>query len=159
MTTPAASRRRKQRPLPRQVRPVQNETTVSFVRRLARANHIRPDELISYLDAWMSTSGRDISISPQNLADAAGTNVRHLFRALPQLWGQAEPESADEPPARLMATEVRLACRRCMAAKGIFTGVRVLAWTDKNLCLRHQLWTGHGVTATEDQVSAANGVP
>lgn len=159
MTKPAATRPRKQRPLPRKVQPVENETTVSFVRRLAKANHIRPDELISYLGAWMSTSGRAISVSPRNLADAAGTDVRHLFRALPQLQGQAEPEAdwAGEPPDRLMgmATEIRLACRRCMAAKGIFTAVTVLAWTDENLCLRHQLWTGHGVAAVEDQADVS----
>jgi hypothetical protein len=111
----------------------------------------------------MSTSGRDdIRISPQNLADAAGTDVHRMFRALPQLQGQAEPEvdRAGEPPARLMpmATEVRLACRCCMAAKGIFTAVTVLAWTDKNLCLQHQLWTGHGVAAIEDQADIS-GLP
>lgn len=163
MTTPAAARRRKGRPLPRQVRPVQNETTVSFVRRLAHANHIPADKLIEYLDAWMNTNGRDIRISPQNLADAARIDVRHLLQALPQLQVQA-PRSEEEllephePSARLISTELRPACRRCMAGKGIFTVVTVLAWTDTNLCMRHQLWTGHGVTSIEDQAEIA-GIP
>jgi hypothetical protein len=162
MTTPE-SRRRKGRPLPRQVRPIQNETTLSFVRRLADANHIRADKLIEYLDAWMNTNGRDISISPQNLADAARIDVRHLLQALPQLPVQA-PRSAEElldphePVARLTSTELRSACRRCMAAKGIFVAVTVLARTDTNLCLRHQLWTGHGVTSIENQADIA-GIP
>jgi len=43
-----------------------------------------------------------------------------------------------------------------MATKEIFTAVTVLAWTDKNLCLQHQLWTGHGVTAIEDQADVAD---
>jgi hypothetical protein len=63
-----------------------------------------------------------------------------------------------EPSARRMSAELRPACRRCMAAKGIFTAVTVLAWTDTNLCLRHQLWTGHGVTSIEDQAGIA-GIP
>lgn len=161
--TPPADRRRKGHPLPRRVRPVQNETTYSFIRRLAHANHIRADKLIEYLDAWMNTNGRDISISPQSLADAARIDVRHLLRALPQLQVQA-PRSEEEllelrePSARRMSAELRPACRRCMAAKGIFTAVTVLAWTDTNLCLRHQLWTGHGVTGVEDQADIA-GIP
>jgi hypothetical protein len=163
MTMPAAARRRKPRPLPRRVRPVQNEITVSFVRRLARANQIRPDELIKHLNAWMSTSGRDISVSPQSLADASGIDVRHLLQALPLLEVQApvseeELREPREPSERRMSAELRPACRRCMAAKGIFTAVTVLAWTDTNLCLRHQLWTGHGVTSVEDQADIA-GIP
>jgi hypothetical protein len=163
MTTPAAARRRKRRPLPRKVHPVQNEITVSFVRRLAHANHIRADKLIDYLDAWMNTNGRDILISPQDLADAAGIDVRHLLQALPQLQVQApldEDEQLEpyEPPARLTSTELRLACRHCMAVKGILAAVTVLARTDTNLCLRHQLWTGHGVTTIEDQADIA-GIP
>lgn len=163
MTTPAAARRRKGRPLPRRVRPVQNETTYSFLRRLAHANHIQADKLIEHLEAWMNTNGRDISISPQNLADAAQIDVRCLLQALPQLQVQA-PRSQEElieprePSVRLMSTELRSACRRCMAAKGIFTAVTVLAWTDTNLCLQHQLWTGHGVTSIEDQ-AGIGGIP
>jgi hypothetical protein len=165
MTTPAAARRRKRRPLPRKVRPVQNEITVSFVRRLARANHIRADKLIDYLDAWMNTNGRDILISPQDLADAARIDVRHLLQALPQLQVQVQAPRDEnellepyEPPARLTSTELRLACRHCMAVKGIFAAVTVLARTDTNLCLRHQLWTGHRVTTIEDQADIA-GIP
>jgi hypothetical protein len=163
MTTPAAARQRKGRPLPRRVRPVQNETTHSFIRRLANANHIRADKLVEHLDAWMNTNGRDISISPQNLADASRIDVRPLLRALPQLQVQAPRNEEEllelqEPSARRMSAELRPACRRCMAAKGIFTAVTVLAWTDTNLCLRHQLWTGHGVTSIEDQADIA-GIP
>jgi hypothetical protein len=163
MTTPATARRRKRRPLPRKVRPVQNEITLSFVRCLAHANHIRADKLIDYLDAWMNTNGRDILISPQDLADADGIDVRHLLWALPQLQVQAPLDEDEllkpyEPPARLTSTELRVACRRCMAVKGIFTAVTVLARTDTNLCLRHQLWTGHGVSAIEDQAGIA-GIP
>jgi len=43
-----------------------------------------------------------------------------------------------------------------LTAKGIFSAVTILAWTDKNLCRRHQLWTGHGVTSIEDQADIAS---
>jgi TniQ len=152
MTT-AGSRRRERRPLPRQVPPVQNETTVSYVRRLARANHVRADELAEYLHARMATSGRHISIQPQVLADAAGIDVSHLILALPQL--QAGPRAT---ATHVTSAELQLACRRCMAAKNIFSAVTVLAWTDQNVCLHHQLWTGHGVTDIDDQADVS-GLP
>lgn len=149
MTTAAGTRRQERRPLPRQVRPVQNETTVSFVRRLAHANHIRADDLTEYLNARMITSGRHIRVSLQMLADAAGIDAGHLTHALPQL--QAGPARSGIVPSPVTSAEVRLACRRCMAGRNIFSAVTVLTWTDQNVCLRHQLWTGHGVTTIEDQ--------
>jgi hypothetical protein len=88
------------------VRPVRNETTVSFVQRLAQANHIRVDELVEYLNARMITSGRYISVSPQVLADAAGIDETHLLQALPQL----PPRSANlgAIPAPVTVAEMRL---------------------------------------------------
>jgi TniQ len=153
MTTTAGTRRRERRPLPRPVPPVQNETTVSYIQRLARANHIRADELAEYLDARMTTSGRHVSVQPQVLADAAGMDVSHLLLALPQL--QAGPKAA---AAHVTSSELRLACRRCMAARNVFSAVAVLAWADQNVCLRHQLWIGHGVTSINDQADVA-GMP
>lgn len=149
MTTAACTRRRERRPLPRQVRPVQNETTVSFVQRLAHANHIRADDLAEYLNARMITSGRHIRVSLQILADAAGIDAGHLIHALPQL--QASPARSGIVPSLVTSAEMRLACRRCMAARNIFSAVTVLTWTDQNVCLRHRLWTGRGVTTIEDQ--------
>lgn len=154
MITAAGPRRRERRPLPRLVRPVRNETTVSFVQRLARANHIWVQELVEYLNARMTTSGRHISVSPQVLADAAGIDVGHLIRALPQLQpGSGAPGAIHAHD--VTAAELRLACRRCMAAKSIFSAVTVLAWTDQNVCLRHKLWIGHGVTTSDDQADIA----
>jgi len=156
MTTAAGTRRQERRPLPRQVRPVQNETTVSFVQRLAHANHIRADDLTEYLNARMTTSGRHIRVSLQILADAAGIDAGHLIHALPQL--QAGPARSGIVPSPVTSAEVRLACRRCMAGRNIFSAVTVLTWTDQNVCLRHQLWTGHGVTTIEDQADVT-GMP
>lgn len=148
-TTAAGARRRERRPLPCQVRLVQNETTLSLIQRLAQANHIRADHLAGYLNARASTSGRYITVAPQVLADAAGIDASHLIRALPQL--RPRPAGRGENPADITDAEARLACRCCMAAKNIFSAVTVLAWTDRNVCLRHQLWTGHGVTIIGDQ--------
>jgi len=156
MTVAAGTRRQERRPLPRRVRPVQNETTVSFVQRLAHVNHIRADELAEYLNARMTTSGRHINVSPQVLADAAGIHAGNLIQALPQL--QTRPTRSGIIPAPATSAEVRLACRRCMAGRNIFSAVTVLTWTDQNVCLRHQLWTGHGVTTIEDQADVT-GIP
>jgi hypothetical protein len=151
MTTTAGARRRERRPLPRPVAPVQNETTVSYIQRLARANHIRADELGEYLGARMTTSGRHIRVQPRVLADAAGIDVSHLLLALPQL--QAGPGAA---AAHVTSAELRLACRRCMAARNVFCAVTVLAWADQNVCLRHRLWIGHGVTSINDEANVAD---
>ena len=153
MTTTVGSRRRERRPLPRQVAPVQNETTVSYIQRLARANHLRTDELAEYLDARMTTSGRRIGVQPQVLADAAGMDISYLVLALPQLY--AWPGVA---AAHLTSAELQPACHRCMAAKNIFSAVTVLTWTVQNVCIRHQLWTGHGVTGINDQADVS-GLP
>jgi hypothetical protein len=110
----------------------------------------------AYLNATMTKSGRVIIVSPQILADASGTVISHLIQALPQL--RPGPADHNPTPADIQTAETRLACRRCMAAKNIFCDVTVLAWTDQNVCLRHQLWTGHGVTGIEDQADMA-GIP
>ena len=151
MTMAADARRRERRPLPRLVPPVQNETTVSYIQRLAHANHIRANELVEYLDARMTTSGRHIFVQPQVLADAAGIDVSHLFLALPQL--QARPKAA---AAYVTSAELWLACRRCMAVRNVFCAVTVLAWADQPVCLRHQLWIGHGVTSIDDQADVTD---
>lgn len=153
MTATAGAPRRERRPLPRPVPPVQDETTVSFIQRLARANHIRADELVEYLDARMTTSGRHVSVRPQVLADAAGMDLSHLLLALPQL--QAGPRTADD---YVTSAELRLACRRCMAVRNVFTAATVLAWADQHVCLRHQPWIGHGVTSINDQADVT-GMP
>jgi hypothetical protein len=97
----------------------------------------------------MTTKHRHATVSPQILADASGIGISHLVKALPQL----RPQPAGRP-----AAETRLACRRCMAAGNIFCAVTVLAWTDQNLCLHHQLWTGHGVTSAGEQATIS-GIP
>lgn len=161
MTTMDAWLWRTLRPLPRRVRPVQNETTLSFVRRLALANHIRIDELAEYLNTRLTGGGqhRQVDVSPEALAVVSGVDVIHLVHALPQIRARfADQDSlhvvgrnANDGPVKS-----RLACRRCMAGRNITVEVTAWAWSDQNVCLRHQLWIGQGVNDTNDQADVAD---
>jgi uncharacterized protein len=68
------------RPLPVRTRPVTGESTGSYVRRLARANHLRPDHLRRYL-----ASPRDGTIRIELLAVMAGRSPAALQHALADL--------------------------------------------------------------------------
>lgn len=65
------------RPLPIRPRPVTGETTLSYIRRLARANHLRPN----YLRRCLRDAGHD-GIRLDWLAIMAGRPVTSLERAL-----------------------------------------------------------------------------
>lgn len=71
MTTPPLG------PLPVQARPRTGETAHSYIRRLARANHLRP----SYLNALVRPWHRG-TISPEKLAALSGRPVHGLRNAL-----------------------------------------------------------------------------
>jgi hypothetical protein len=82
-------------PLPIRVRPQRAETTESYIRRLARANHLRP----SYLRAFLcGPSRRTGAIRPWRLAAMSGRAVRALEHALADLAPQPGPPP--RPPAR-----------------------------------------------------------
>lgn len=82
-------------PLPIQVRPQRAETTESYARRLARANHLRP----SYLRAFLcDPPQRTGVIRPWRLAALSGRPVQALEHALAGLGSQPGPPP--RPPAR-----------------------------------------------------------
>jgi hypothetical protein len=154
--------RTKPRILPRRVSPIQDETTASYVSRLAAVNHLDPWILISYLDrgpvAGRWTQQR-FNVPLAALAAASGLLPAQLAYALPDIRSQlAELETLNlvgrtqtgEPNYR------RPACRRCMAAKNISRAVPIWMRPDHNACLRHQLWIGQGVREPEDQVEIAD---
>jgi hypothetical protein len=81
-------------PLPITVKPQRAETTESYVRRLARANHLRP----SYLRAFLCDPPRRTgAIRPWRLAALSGRAVRALEHALADLAPKPGPP---RPPAR-----------------------------------------------------------
>lgn len=67
-------------PLPIRVRPRQDETVESYIRRLARANHLRPSYLRSYLCGPPYYTG---AIRPERLAIVADRTRYVITRAFP----------------------------------------------------------------------------
>ena len=84
-------------PLPIRVRPQRAETTESYARRLARANHLRP----SYLRAFLCDPPRRTgAIRPWRLAAFSGRSVRALEHALADLTRAARPDGSRVRPAQ-----------------------------------------------------------
>jgi hypothetical protein len=70
------------RPLPMRLRPLSGEPVESYVRRLAKANHLRP----SYLRRCLTTpEGSYGPIQPDKLAAITGRALPPLLHALPDL--------------------------------------------------------------------------
>ena len=71
------------RPLPRTCRPAQDETTGSYLLRLAVANRITGPDLVGYLTAGTSQSINQVSLGA--LATVSGQPPLALAYALPEL--------------------------------------------------------------------------
>jgi hypothetical protein len=149
---PAAAVRIPARPLPRPVRPYQDETTPSFIRRLETANALQPGLLRMLLKGsrrpWIDS-----------LAAWTGYEPAVLMLAMPQL-GQHDPD----PPLRrkLLAgrptrTTHTAACHRCTLARGAGRYVEIYTTHEHVICPRHGLWLGDGVTGFTDQFSTRAG--
>jgi TniQ protein len=153
----------KLRPLPRGVSPVQDETTASYVHRLALANHIDDRELYCHLNPRLAGSQglhRRRETSLEALAAVSAISAIHLAHALPEIRSQFTDQDALHVLGRTTVkgpNVERVACRRCIATKNITTG-SVIVWArqDQNVCLRHKLWIGKGVRKPEDQVDIAD---
>ena len=82
-------------PLPIRVRPQRAETTESYARRLARANHLRP----SYLRTFLCDPPRHTgAIRPWRLAAISGRSVRALEHALADLTQGSPPGRQPRAP-------------------------------------------------------------
>ncbi|SRR6266480_3552315 len=82
-------------PLPIRVRPQRAETTGSYARRLARANHLRP----SYLRTFLCDPPRHTgAIRPWRLAAISGRSVRALEHALADLTQGSPPGRQPRAP-------------------------------------------------------------
>ncbi len=80
-------------PLPQRLRPRRSESAESYIRRLARANHLRP----SYLRRCLTTpEGSYGPVQPDKLAALAGRSLPALLHAFPDLV----PCSREQHPRR-----------------------------------------------------------
>ena len=110
MTAAAPGDGSSHRPLPFRPRPVTGESTGSYVRRLARANHLRPAYLRRYL-----ASPRDGTIRIDLLAAMAGRSPAALEHALAGLG----PQQGTLPPRGPRARPDRITARAAL-----FTAIR-----------------------------------
>jgi hypothetical protein len=131
------------RPLPRPVKPVPNETTDSYLHRLARANRLDDDALRAYA---AGDPRKSIPIPVRRLAILSGQNEHALRRALPDLESGARRDHN-----RL----VRYACRWCTAARAVTGWASVCLQPEDVVCLRHRRWMGDNRTGPEHQPSLA----
>jgi uncharacterized protein len=86
------------RPLPIRLRPVPGESELSYIRRLARANHLRP----GYLRGYLKDPGKDNGIRLDWLAVLAGRPVASLeyaFASLGARQGRQPPGSRPAGPS------------------------------------------------------------
>ena len=144
-------------PLPRTVPLFHNETLDSFVHRLADANHLPSNQLLSLLEI-RRTKKTPVNALLEPLAAAAGVRRDALQLALPEFLDPDAPDkpgAIGRPRASLRTAVQRPACRRCAHAAGIT--LPVTCWTshDRNICLRHRLWIGDGITNADEQVDVS----
>jgi len=134
-------------PLPIPASPVTGETLVSYLGRLAAANHLTTSDLLVILPAWFRTkiSSHDDRGQHHMLAPAAAGALRRLAIATgmaPTALARALPAFGGGPPDPVRATT---ACRRCAATRGIHQPVPVHVPAHQQICTRHGIWlTGAG---------------
>jgi TniQ len=92
-------------PLPVHVRPAAGETIESYIRRLARANHLRPSLLQVYVRSPGVPAG---AIRMRRLAAVSGSTVTALTRALTGLPAARGQHRAPQPGESQAARKARL---------------------------------------------------
>jgi hypothetical protein len=144
------------RALPRTCRPAHDETTGSYLLRLATANKITGVDLVDYLTTGTSQSLAKVSLSA--LATASGQPSVVLAYALPELRSQYPDRQRLALTGRTLPSKpntVRPACRRCTTIRSNAERIDMWYRHEHNICLRHQLWIGPGAEHPRDQVDLA----
>ena len=131
------------RPLPIPAAVIAGEVLASYLGRLAAANHITIDDLLTILPPWFNTKIRNHDDRSQHhmlapalpgavlaLATLTGRTPAVLARALPAFGAGYLPD-----PVRATT-----ACRKCLASRGICQPVPVHRPACHLICSRHGLW-------------------
>lgn len=118
-------------PLPRVVAPVNNETTASYIGRLARRNHVP----VAYLNDRLGTPE---FTERQNLAALTRIPEDRLVLAMPNL--HPDPSSVAVLRGR-PSRHRQIACHHCASRRGHGDlHIEVLVRHEDVLCARHRLW-------------------
>jgi TniQ len=144
------------RALPRTCRPAPDETTGSYLLRLAAANRVTGPDLIGYLSGGVSQSIAKVGLAA--LAAASGQPPVVLAYALPELRAQYPGQHSLALQGRTLPAKpntVRPACRRCAAVRTAAERIDMWYRHEHTVCLRHLLWIGPGAGHPRDQVDLA----
>ena len=138
---PAQSRQAGPLPIPAAL--IAGEILASYLSRLAAANHVTTDDLLTILPPWFNTKIRNHDDRSQHhmlapalpgailtLAALTGKPPAVLTRALPAFGAGYQPN-----PVRATT-----ACRRCLAIRGICQPVPVHRPACHLICSRHGQW-------------------
>lgn len=139
---------RRPAPLPIPVPLIIGEVLISYLGRLAKANHLALTDVLTVLPPWFHTKIRNhddrsqhpmlAPATPQSLdalAHLTGNVPGNLARALPA-FGMGGPAG----PVR-----VTTACWKCAASHGISHPVPVHLPAHVQLCTRHGVWQSDGI--------------
>jgi hypothetical protein len=129
--------------LPRPVTPITGEALISYLTRLAHANHLTLTEVLTVLPSWFSTkiSNRNDRAQHHMLIPATTEALHalaHLTGAPPASLARALPAfgaTGAHNPVRATT-----ACHRCAACHGILQPVPVHLPAHHKVCTRHGIW-------------------
>ena len=155
------------RALPITVRPMGNESVLSYVYRLAEANHLRYPTLFRHIAPctpgkhWLPRTEAYLNAAAvQRLAVLCGHSPQGLARALPlfRIPFAHDPSTVtDQPQLWSRKFSPQRACRRCTLQLG-WTGVILLHnAATRRVCERHGMWTyweHHDLATTPEVVKA-----
>jgi hypothetical protein len=144
------------RALPRTCRPAPDETTGSYLLRLAAVNRVTGPDLIGYLTAGTSQSIAKVTLAA--LATVSGQPPLVLAYALPELRPQYPGQHHVALHGRTLPAKpnvVRPACRRCTATRTAAGRIDMWYRHEHNVCLRHLLWIGPGAGDPRNQADLA----
>ncbi|PWR07436.1 hypothetical protein DKT69_34830 [Micromonospora sicca] len=143
------------RRLPRRIAPVHDETLESYIGRLATRNYLSRVDLAAHLTPRRQGSRRGV-IASESLAAVTGFAEPRLAYALPEIRQRVPYRYAPPMIGQVVGSYPNRrhpSCRRCAGATGPVT---IWARCDYNVCVRHQLWLGDGVSQPRDQVDVAD---
>jgi hypothetical protein len=130
--------------LPQTVAPFRFETVVSYVSRLAHANHLEP----KYLRYYVATQARCYPRLDW-LAVASGYPE-------PVLRSRLAGITATDRNGRQQRLHARPACRWCMARRNVYEPVFCWLPDYVTVCIRHQRWIGRPAHTWQDQKHLAD---
>jgi len=137
--------------LPRPVPPFPGETTASYLRRLAIANELHPDDLRVHL---AGRRGHE-PVALDALAAATGRSQSALAWALPELRPGVTPRADPALPGHVRRT----VCWRCAARRGVFSYATAWQPAEACICPDHRIWLGSAAHPRQPGQYDVGGLP